>query len=737
MGKPKRANAAADRGTAAAASAKKRKKPLALRIALWSLVALVSLGLVGTGVVAYAYTTIKLPDQNSDFRTNTTFVYYNDGKTPLGSFQVQNRVTLNYNQIPQSVKDAIVAAENRTFWTDPGISVTGLFRAALGLVGIMPADATASGGGSTITQQYIKIMYLTQERSFSRKFTEILLAAKMGQDMPKEEILGGYLNTVYFGRGAYGIEAAAQAYFKKPAAKLTLAESTALCAIVNSPGNLDPTKGAKQASDLLQRYQYTLNGLVDMGKITSTQKDKIYRALPAFKAEDTDQRMGGEKGFLLTMVRTELVAKGFTDQQIAGGGLKVITTFDKDAEDAAVEVGTQQTLRAANGDKKAAKKLHAAISSIDNATGGVLAIYAGNPDFVKNNRNWATTARETGSTFKTYALAAALREGWTLNDKISKHWIPRGYGKGYRPDPNGAKTTLQQATTNSIDPAYFNLVSQLKGGGTAVGAAANDAGVPTYSDWQLNASMPLGTPSVSPTDQASGYSTFANQGVHRPWHVVAEVWDTTPDGANPAPNGQGKKVYAADTTGTQGIEADVAQDVTYALTKVVSSGTGRAAGYVGYPVAGKTGTKGQPNPKGRYLPRQTIATWFVGYTQQITTAVMYVKGDSGHEDLGRSWFGGGAATQTWAAYMKLAMAGKDRIAFDGPTKRVSTQAPSKEPTTAPPTPSFTPTPSAPVQPTPSHSNGGGGGGGATSAPPNPPTDPTIKAEPPPAPTPGA
>lgn len=721
MGKPKRANAAGDPGTAAGASTTKRKKkPLALRIALWGLVTLVSLGLIGAGVVAYAYTTIKLPDPNSDFRTNTTFVYYNDGKTPLGSFQVQNRVSLNYDQIPQSVKDSIVAAENRTFWTDPGISVTGLFRAALGLVGIVPADATASGGGSTITQQYIKIMYLTQERSFSRKFTEILLAAKMGQEMTKEQILGGYLNTVYFGRGAYGIEAAAQAYFKKPAAKLSLAESTALCAIVNSPGNLDPTKGTKQAADLLQRYQYTLNGLVEMGKITAAQKEKIYGALPAFKAENTDQRMGGEKGYLLTMVRAELVAKGFTDQQIAGGGLKVITTFDKSAEDAAVKVGTQQTLRAANGDKKAAKKLHAAISSIDNATGGVLAIYAGNPDFVKNNRNWATTPRETGSTFKTYALAAALREGWTLNDKISRQWTSRGYGKGYRPNPNGKKTTLQNATTNSIDPAYFNLVSQLKGGGEAVGAAANDAGVPSYSDWVLNASMPLGTPSVSPIDQASGYSTFANQGVHRPWHVVAEVWDTTPDGSNAAANSQGKKVYAADTTGVQGIEPDVAQDVTYALTKVVSSGTGRAAGYVGYPVAGKTGTKGQPDPKGRYLPRQTIATWFVGYTQQISTAVMYVKGDSGHEDLGRSWYGGGAATQTWAAYMKLAMAGKDRISFDGPTKRVSTQSPTKDPTTAAPTfvPTPTPTPTPPPTHEPSPTHTGGGGGTPT---PDPPT----------------
>ncbi|MCE1175470.1 MAG: penicillin-binding protein, partial [Propionibacteriales bacterium] len=593
MGNPKRVDAVASStsNTPKAGKGKGKKNPW-LRAGLWTLVGILSVALVGTGVVAYAYVNTKLPDPNADFRTTTTFVYYDDGKTPIGSFQVQNRVVLNYDQIPQTVKDAIVAAENRTFWTDPGISVTGLFRAALGLVGIMPSDATASGGGSTITQQYIKIMYLTQERSFSRKFTEILLAAKMGQEMSKEEILGGYLNTVYFGRGAYGIEAASQAYYKKSVSTLSIAEATALCAIANSPGNLDPGKGDKQAADLLERYQYALNGLQEMGKITPSEKAAIYGTLPAMVPEDTDQRMGGEKGFLLTMVRNELIAKGFTDQQIAGGGLRVITTFRQDAQAAAVKVAQEQTLRASYGDKKKAKTLHGAIASLDNATGGVIAIYAGNPDFVKNSRNWATTPRETGSTFKTYALTAALREGWTLTDQVSRQTIR--HGSGYLPNPNGKKVNLQDATTNSIDPAYFNLVSQLKGGGAAVSLAANDAGVPTGSQgWDNDAYMPLGTPIVSPIDQASGYSTFANLGLHRPWHVVAEVWDAPPRNTDGTPNPDAKQVYLADTTGVQGVEPDVSQDVTYALTQVVHSGTGRAAGYIGYPVAGKTGTKGQ------------------------------------------------------------------------------------------------------------------------------------------------
>ncbi|MBA3022173.1 transglycosylase domain-containing protein [Propionicimonas sp.] len=692
MGKPKRVSAANEAGLpTVGGTTGKRKPPRALwqRILLWGMVTVLSLGLIGAGVVAYAYQTIKLPDANADFKTNTTFVYYDDGKTPIGSFQVQNRVTIDYNTMPQYTKDAMVAAENRTFWTDPGISVTGLFRAALGLVGISSASATETGGGSTLTQQYIKIMYLTQEKTFSRKFTEILLAAKVGQEISKEDILRDYLNTVYFGRGAYGLEAGAQAYFKKPASKLTLAESVALCAIVNSPGNLDPTAGEKQAADLLQRYQYTLNGMVEMGKITEAQRSEVYNQLPKFLEQDTNSRLGGQRGFLLKLVQNEMLAKGFTDEQISGGGYKVVTTFNKKAQDAAVSVAKAKTLQASGGNKKKAATLKVAIASLDNATGGVIAMY-GNPDYVKNSRNWATTPRETGSTFKPYALAAALRDGWTLNDKVSRQ-TKVSSGGNMLPWPDGKKVTLLQATTQSINDAYYNLVSQIPSGPEGVIQAANDAGLPTGAGWAPDAYLPLGGPNVSPVDQASGFSTFANMGIHHEWHVINQVFDS----AN-------KVTYAADTTGLQTIETGIAQDVTAALTNVVRDGTGRAAAYIGgYQVAGKTGSKGQDDPN---FPRhsghrQTVATWFVGYTKQISTAVMYVRGEGGHEDLGYGWFGSGAAAQTWAAYMRIAMEGKPYERFPGATNKKSTQTPTPEPE---PTPTWipTPTPTVPYTPAP-------------------------------------
>ncbi|HSK33828.1 MAG TPA: transglycosylase domain-containing protein [Propionicimonas sp.] len=694
---------------------KKKTNPW-VRALIWVTSILLSLGVIGVGAIAVAYSMIKLPDPNADFQTNTSFVYYADGKTKIGSFQVQNRQSIDYDKIPSDVKDAVVAAENRTFWTDPGISPTGLFRATLGLVGLAPADTTATGGGSTITQQYIKVMYLTQEKSFSRKAKEILLAAKIGQEVSKEQILAGYLNTVYFGRGTYGIEAAAQAYFKVPSSKLTLAQSVALAAILNSPGNLDPANGKQQAADLLERYQYTLNGMVDLGNITASERSEIYTKLPKFPKATNDSRLGGPKGFLLSMVERELLANGFTEEQVNGGGLKVVTTFDADAQDAAVASAQKNTLAAAAGSKKAAKQLHAGLASIDNATGGIVALYGG-PDFLASQWNWANKPRPTGSTFKTYALAAALRNGWTLNDRLNGNsFTPKGDTSPVRnADGNHGSVTLQNATTHSINSAYVDLVTQIPDGPTEVRNVAEAAGIPENSPWDMSNRIPLGNTEVSPVNHANAYATFANGGVRHNPHVVAEVFDNT-----------GKSLFKGNISGDQTIDVDVATDVTYALTKVTQDGTGYRAAALGYPVAGKTGTVGYGVEKKRKIGdrtytsivRETRAVWFVGFTKQITTAVVYVKGDEGTGDLGRM-YGSGFPLSTWLDYMKTAMRGMDRESFDPPTHRTSTQKPTAKPkptVTATPTPtvSVTPTVTAPTDP-------------PTTAPPT--TEPTATAPP--------
>ena len=653
--------------------AKKKRNPW-LRALGWFFGVLVILGFAGVAAVVVAYTRIEIPDYNADFRTNTTFVYYNDGKTELGSFKVQNRTSIPFDQMNPLAVDAIVAAENRTFWTDPGFDIVALGRAARSLVTDEPTV-----GGSTITQQYIKVMYLTQEKTFTRKAKEILLAVKIGQERTKEEILEGYLNTVYFGRGAYGIEAASQAYFGIPQSELDLAQAVALTSIVNSPSNLDPGNGEKQAADLLERYQYALKGLVEMDKITDAERLEIYYELPEFPELKKNSAMGGPKGHLLEMVRKELARNDFSEDQINGGGLRIVTTFDRKAQSAAEKLAKEHAVEVA-GSKKKAEDIHIGLASIDNETGGVIALYGG-PDYTKNFINWANTPRPTGSTFKPYALAAGLRNGWTLEDKVNGNSVtPPGETK---PIPGRwGQISLLDATTRSINPAYVDLVIQLPDGHNQVVQAAEDAGVPHHKSWDdTGYRIPLGTGEISPLDQASGYSTFANEGLHRPWHVVAEVFDS-----------RDQSLYAAPTGSAGGLEQDVATDVAYALTKVTQSGTGRRAAQLGYPVAGKTGSY--------YISdlKETRAAWFVGFTKQITTAVMYVKGEKGTGNLGQQFYGSGPPTLLWLDYMKVAMDGKERLGFAPPTNRTSTRTPSASPSEEPteePSPSVEPS----VEPT--------------------------------------
>ena len=640
----------------------------------WLLVVVLSLSLLGLGAFAVAYSRTTVPDPNRDFQTNVSTVMFRDGTTKLGSFAVQNRVSLSYAEIPQNVKDALVASENDTFWTDPGISVAGLARAVISALG--PGDTV---GGSTITQQYVKVLYLSQDKTLTRKLKEILVALKINRDLPKEQILEGYLNTVYFGRGAYGIQTAAQAFFGVDAKNLTDAQAIALVSMINDPGRLDPLQGDKQRANLLERYQYTINQLVKTGKMTEAEKATLYTTLPDFPKLARDSRFAGPNGFLLRMVSDELKAAGFDDAQINGGGYTIVTTVDPTMQDAAIATAQAQMAKAASERKKDPAGLNAAIASVDVATGGVLALYGGR-DFVENNRNWATTIRPTGSTFKTWAVVAALRSGITLSDTF-------------------AGRTLLSATTNSSNESFLELTAKMKNGPEKIVQAAIDAGLPK-TNFDPQSSIALGYSEVSPLNAAAGYATLANEGKQVRPFIVNEVRDA-----------KGTLIFKKTVTQPQTIEVDVANDTTYALTHVASEGTGKVVAALGYPVAGKTGT--------RYLDAKTgtTASWFVGYTKQISTAVMFVAGDDGNGNLdtfSQGFYGSGYPASTWLAFMKTAQKGLPKLEFPAPTKRVSTQRPvitatptaSDTPTATPdPTPGETPDPEptrpAPTSPQPS------------------------------------
>ena len=630
-----------------------KKRTVAKRITL-ALVGFVLLGLIGvTTIVAVGYTTTTRPDPNADFQTAVTNVYYNDGKARLGNFAVQNRVPITFAEMPQDIKDAVVAAENRDFWTDPGISVRGMFRAAWVIL-----TGGETQGGSTITQQYIKILYLNSSQTLTRKFKELFLAYKINKEMSKEQILEGYLNTIYFGRGAYGIQAAAQAYFDVDADELTVPQAAVLASVLNNPAFLDPGADTENVPRLKQRYGYVLDSMAQTGALTPTEAATYKRALPAFPKIKTSERYGGPKGFLLKMVERELAAAGFSESQISGGGLKITTTFDKSAQNAAVKAAQRNTRQAAEAADRKASDLHAAVASVEVGTGSVLALYGG-PDFVANSRNWATTPRPTASTFKTYALAAGLDNGFSLRSTFNGNTFkPPGDTTTVRNEFSneyGSNVSLLRATADSINTAFVDLTGQLKGDGPEkIMKMAEAAGAPKGPGWDNSSRVALGTAEVSPLAQAGAYATFANGGMHVANHVVQEVTDA-----------DGKVLYQARPTEDRAVSKDIARDVTYALTNVVEEGTGGTVRTLDRPVAGKTGTKD--------VKDDITSAWFVAYTPQISTAVMYVAGADGNGDLDEfarpgdsTFFGGTYPAQTWVDYMAVAVEGTPVEEFDEP-----------------------------------------------------------------------
>ena len=682
------------------------------------------LGMISAmAVVVYGYSTTKLPAANAEFNTATTFVYYNDGKSELGNFAIQNRTPLSFAKMPETIKQASVAAENRTFWTDKGISIRGMIRAAWKI-----ARGQDVQGGSTITQQYIKILYLNSERTMKRKFRELFLAYKISKKMSKEDILAGYLNTIYFGHGAYGVQAASKEYFNIDAKSLSVPQAAFLATVVNNPSMYDPEDKDNHAR-ILSRYRYVINSMAEMNFITPAQATTYSQKLPKFPKVPANQRYGGPKGFLMKMVERELGAAGFDSSQISGGGLKIITTFDKDAQQAAVESAQKYTKQSARAVGRKSSKLHAAIASVDVNSGEVIALYGG-PDFVKNSRNWATTPRPTASTFKTYALAAGLKDGYSLLNRFSGNtFTPPGESKPVRNEFShqyGQSVDLITATKDSINTAFVDLTSQMDNGPRKIMKMAQAVGAPKGAGWDKTSRIPLGTAEVSPLAQASAYATFANDGVVVPDHVVREVRDR-----------KGRVIYKANPEKKRVVSEDIAHDVTFALSNVVQEGTGSAVQTLDRPIAGKTGTKDRKNADGS---SDIVSAWFVAYTRQISTAVMYVAGNSGTGDLDNyarpgdsTFFGGTYPALTWADYMKVATKGqavkefpkpayvnRDEVPQPSQTAQETLQ-PTDEPTTEAPKPQPQQTWKWPsTWPTPPNATATkpkqGPGGGKTSSP---------------------
>ncbi|MEU4233419.1 transglycosylase domain-containing protein [Nonomuraea sp. NPDC026600] len=589
------------------------------------------------GLFAVAWAMTPIPDSTQKEATaQGSVIYYRDGKTVLAKKGIDRR-TVPLAKVPQHVRDAVIAAENRSFYEDGGVSVKGTARAVW---------STVSGqqlqGGSTITQQLVRNYYsgLSQERSITRKFKEIMISIKVDQSKSKDWVLEQYLNTIYFGRGANGAQAAAQAYFGKNVDKLSVAEGAYLAAVIQQPSRFADPKGA-DLDAAKARWQAVIDAMRQTGSLTAEQA--AAQTFPALKAPKRPFELKGQAQYMLDQVTAELNRRGYTDEDINGGGLRVVTTFDKKLMQAA-ESAVKSVLPEATP-----KKVRTGLAAVDPATGEVVAFYGGRPDRSEYDNAFSAKVM-AGSTFKPYTLAAALNNGFDLSTRVNGN-SPMRVASATKPIPNDSdrsygEINLISATQNSVNTAFVDLGQKV--GLDKVAATAEAAGIPEaqLKQHQSAATFPLGVASVSAVQNASGFSTFANGGVHMEAHVVRSVT---------APN---SKKDVVDPTSTQVVSEQAAADTTYAMQQVVKYGTGTAARLYDRPVAGKTGTTDSSK-----------AVWFNGFTPQLAVAVDMFRDDNKPVEVPGYGvqFGGQLPAQIWRAFMTEAMANKPVIEFPEPS----------------------------------------------------------------------
>jgi membrane peptidoglycan carboxypeptidase len=657
----------------AAPGGKKPKKQTDRRIkyarrAAYVLGVLVLLPVVGF-IIVYLMTPVPSSTQPAAKAQQSVFLY-NDDKTVIARTGSFDRRPVDLQVVPRQVRDAVISAENRSFYSDSGVSMKGSARAVW---------ATLTGGsmqgGSTITQQMVRNYYsgLSQQRTAGRKLKEIMIALKVSREKDKDWILQQYLNTIYFGRDAYGIQSAAQAYYNKDVQNLTPAEGAYLAAAIQVPSYAaDLTVPGAQAY-MQARWQYVVSGMVQMGSVRAQQAATMKFPTPAKQKQKSI--FAGDKGYMVSQAKAELRRLGYTDNQINMGGLKVRTTFDKDLM-AAARQAVQDNVPAGTS-----TKVLTGLVSIDPDNGEINAFYGGK-DYIDRQFNNAFDAKvQAGSGFKPYVLAAALAGGESLNSYVDGSSPQTFAGVALHNDRNEnfGMVNLVTATQDSINTAYVNLGQKV--GLSKVVSMAEKVGIPAAQlDPHKDAdTLPLGVADVSVEQQAAGYATFASEGTYHVPHVIKSV---TVDGGKPrtAEQPPGKKAFSA----------TVARDATYAMQKVVDAGTGVNAGLPDRNAAGKTGTTSD----GKQL-------WFNGFIPQLTASVGIFRTDNKALTIpGYSAYGGDLPAKIWRSYMVRA----DQV-LDLPPKSfgapsVYTGGSGRSTTTTPFNPRPRPTGSRPTAPQP-------------------------------------
>ncbi|MEV0266300.1 transglycosylase domain-containing protein [Streptomyces sp. NPDC050617] len=681
------------------------KKLLAYFVAVCALI-------VGGAIGLYWY--VDVPAGGNPAAKEQSNVYKLSNGEVLARKGTTNRESVPLSKVPLDVQHAFVAVENKNFYDDDGVDIKGTTRGVLNTL-----MGRGKQGGSTITQQYVKNYYLGQEQTVTRKVKELIISLKVDREKDKNEILAGYLNTSFYGRNAYGIQAAARAYYGKDVDKLSIEEGAYLAALLQAPSQYDMAiAGPKGKKLAMGRWNDSLNKMVEKGWLDKAKRDKMKFPQPI--KPKPEPGLSGQTGYLVKAANDELRRSGVSDQELAAGGWTITLNIDPKKQDALKAAVKSQLLDKLDPEKrKVDRDAQVGAASVDPKTGKVLALYGGT-DYLKHYTSNATREDyQPASTFKPIILAAALKDGSKTQDGESINANTIYDGTSGRPvkgsttafaPPNEdhvdyGPVTVQKAMDNSVNSVFAQMAVDV--GLAKVKQTAIDMGMsPDAGGFDVRPAMSLGVMGASPMEMAGIYATVDSHGKK-----------VTPTIVKSATNNIGGKAEIKDPIGDQVLPRETADSVTSVLTDVVEGGTGSKVKNEDHQVAGKTGTSDDNK-----------SAWFTGYTPDLVTSVgIFGEGEGGKQvslmgAAGRKRVNGGdAPAEIWSAYTKSALSGASPSKFD------LAEGSELEPTTTPTTPTAPPPTTATTPPPPTHT--------ATVPPPThthaPPTTPTHSQSPPP------
>ncbi|WP_175465269.1 MULTISPECIES: transglycosylase domain-containing protein [unclassified Streptomyces] len=717
----------------------------------WKLVSGLSLAFLGVlmGVGGISYAVVSKPNINETAQAQNNVYYWADGTQMVATGGAVNRQILKYEQIPEAMRNAVISAENKSFETDRGIDPMGIGRAMFNM-----ATGGETQGGSTITQQYVKNSMLSQDQTLKRKFQELFITLKVAGEESKEDVMAGYLNVSYYGRGASGLQAAARTYYNKDAGELNASECAFLATLLKGASYYDPAgathidkvnatkkKNTKRAKE---RWKWILDEQVKDGRMTAAERAK-YTKFPDPLPPKQDAKLGGQTGYLVDLAKNYFLAnndKGITAKDLDLGGFEIHTTFQKKRVEQ-LEAAVKKVYKAKIRPKERPETdTHVEFggASVDAKTGAIIATYGGQDATTHFTNNADATGAQVGSTWKPFVLAAAMQYGvrdpsgrpdqpqsqrtqispksiyngdnrLRIRDYTGKIWLDpddnewRQVNDG---DYDYGEIDLRTAMEKSANSPFVQLgmdVGTDKVKDVAVAAGLKD------DKFMANATVPsfsIGTSSPSAIRMAGAYATFATSGQQNDTYSVTEV------------KREGVVVFQHKKKPKRAFSPMIADNVTDVLKNVVENGTGTPARLEGREVAGKTGTTDGNR-----------SAWFVGYTPQISTAISMFRLDDDETNKKREFekmFGTGGEEKIhgasfpasiWHDYMAGAMKGKKAIAFPEPQdpgevvwgggavspSPTPSPTPSEEPSEEPsPTPTPTQTTPSPT-PTPTRTCG--------------------------------